>query len=249
MLSICPMRQKPEESSEMISQIVFGEQVNVISESDTWLLVKSRLDGYKGWIDKKLVVKTKRPYDEEIKLHYCLETSYPVMAGDETRLITFGAILPNYDGISFKINGQKFSFSGSAAGAGDLHLIESMIEKLCCKYLYSPYLWGGKTPFGVDCSGFVQTIYRVLGVDLPRDARNQAKKGITLDFTSESMTGDLAYFTTTTNRISHVGVILDNNRIIHASGRVRIDTLDHNGIYNAEIKEYSHRLKVIKRVL
>lgn len=249
LLSVCPMRKKAEESSEMISQIIFGEQVDVLEEQDAWLLVRSRKDQYEGWIDKKLVVKAENPYDEKTPSHYCLEPSYGIMAGEESRLITFGAILPNYDGMSFKINNQKFNYSGTAAKAGELQLTEALIEKLCRKYLNAPYLWGGKTPFGVDCSGFVQTIYRVLGVSLPRDAKDQANEGMTLDFVSESMTGDLAYFTKATNRISHVGIILDDDRIIHASGKVRIDKLDHQGIYNEDEQRYTHRLKIIKRVL
>lgn len=248
-LSICPMRKKAEESSEMISQIVFGEQVNVLQEQESWLFVQSRKDGYKGWIDKKQVTQTLHPYNENSDIHYSLEPSYTIMGGNESRIITFGAILPYYDGMTFKLNGQKFSFSGTAAKPNDLNLTEVLVEKLSRKYLSAPYLWGGKTPFGVDCSGFVQSIYRILGVDLPRDAKDQANVGMTLDFVSESMTGDLAFFTKATNRVSHVGIILEDNRIIHASGKVRIDSLDHQGIYNEEVNKYSHRLKIIKRVL
>ena len=249
MLSICPMRKKPEESSEMISQIVFGEQVNVLSEEESWLYVQCRKDGYKGWIDSKLVSKIEKPYQESSDVHYSLEPSYIVIGESDSIIITLGAFLPHYDGMTFYLNGMKYNFSGTAARPGDLHLTEALVEKLSKKYLNTPYLWGGKTPFGVDCSGFVQTIYRILGVNLPRDAKDQANKGLTVDFVNESMAGDLAFFTKKTNRISHVGIILDDNKIIHASGKVRIDSLDHQGIYNAENQSYTHHLKIIKRVL
>ena len=249
MLSCCPMRKKPEESSEMISQIVFGEQVNVLEEYGSWLYVQCRMDAYKGWIDQKMVVRSDHPYKESKNLHYSLEPTYAINGQSEGRWIAFGSFLPSYDGLTFRINKEKFGFSGAAASPQDLNLTEALVVKLCKKYLNAPYLWGGKTPFGVDCSGFVQTIYRVLGVNLPRDAKDQANYGLTLDFVNESMTGDLAFFTKSTNRISHVGVIIDDNKIIHASGKVRIDNLDHVGIFNPEVQKYTHKLKIIKRVL
>jgi len=249
-LAICPLRKKPDESSEMISQIIFGEQVEVLDNYGSWLYVKSRMDGYEGWADEKLLIAVEKPYDEKSdELHYCLDQSGGVLAGEDSRLITFGAILPHYDGMSIQINGQKFTFHGSAAKAGDLQLTEKLVEKLCRKFLNAPYLWGGKTPFGVDCSGLVQAVYRLLGVHLPRDAKDQVKEGMPIDFIQESMTGDLAFFTKATNRVSHVGVVLENDMIIHASGQVRIDKLDHAGIYNEELGKYTHHLRIIKRVL
>ena len=248
-LSICPIRKKADEASEMISQIIFGEQVDVLDQEGSWLFIKSRMDGYEGWVDEKLLSKTNFPYDDKSSnLYYCLDPSAAVMAGDDSRMVTFGAIMPDFDGISFKLNGEKFTFSGSAARVDDLVLSEALVHKMCRKYLNAPYLWGGKTPFGVDCSGFVQTVYRVLGVKLPRDAKDQAHIGMTIDFFSESMIGDLAYFTKASNRISHVGIILEDDRIIHASGKVRIDRLDHIGIYNEETEKYTHNLRIIKRV-
>lgn len=250
MLSICPVRKKPEESSEMISQIIFGEQVNVLEHKGSWLYIQSRMDMYEGWVDEKLLEPIDDPYDEKsADMYYCLDQSAPIIAGEDSRMITFGAILPEYDGMSFKLNGQKFTFQGAAAKAGDLILTEKQVERLCRKYLNAPYLWGGKTPFGADCSGFVQAIYRVLGVNLPRDAKDQAHEGIDVGFVHESMTGDLAFFTKATNRISHVGIVLDDDKVIHASGQVRIDRLDHDGIYNAETEKYTHKLRIIKRVL
>ena len=116
-------------------------------------------------------------------------------------------------------------------------------------YINSPYLWGGRSPFGIDCSGFVQLVYRMNGIQLPRDASDQAKIGQTLSFIEEAEEGDLAFFDNNEGDIIHVGIMLEDNRIIHASGKVRIDKIDHQGIYNVDTKQYSHRLRIIKAII
>jgi len=116
-------------------------------------------------------------------------------------------------------------------------------------YLNAPYLWGGRSPFGIDCSGFTQVIYKLNGFKLPRDASQQATIGETLSFIEESESGDLAFFDNEEGNIIHVGIMLENNNIIHASGKVRIDKIDHQGIFNSETNTYSHRLRLIKKIL
>mgnify|MGYP003978580471 FL=1 len=115
-------------------------------------------------------------------------------------------------------------------------------------YLNSPYLWGGRTPFGIDCSGFTQMVYRLQGIDLPRDAYQQAEVGTTLSFVEESEAGDLAFFDNAEGKVIHVGIILDNNHIIHASGKVRIDRIDQQGIFNKEEGKHTHKLRLIKSI-
>jgi cell wall-associated NlpC family hydrolase len=116
-------------------------------------------------------------------------------------------------------------------------------------YLNAPYLWGGKTPFGIDCSGFTQMVYKLNGYHLKRDASQQATEGEPLSFIEESEPGDLAFFDNEEGKIIHVGIIMDNNYIIHSSGKVRIDRLDHLGIYNAETNRHTHKLRVIKKMI
>ena len=116
-------------------------------------------------------------------------------------------------------------------------------------YLDAPYLWGGRSPFGIDCSGLVQMTYKLSGIKLPRDAGQQASCGTTINLLSEAQAGDLAFFDNEEGIITHVGIILPNNQIIHASGRVRVDSLDHEGIYNVKKKQYSHKLRLIKRII
>ena len=116
-------------------------------------------------------------------------------------------------------------------------------------YLNSPYLWGGKTPFGIDCSGMVQMVYRLNGYQIQRDASQQAMEGEALSFIEESEPGDLAFFDNEEGRIIHVGIIMEDNHIIHAHGKVRIDRLDHLGIYNVDTKRHTHKLRVIKKII
>lgn len=115
-------------------------------------------------------------------------------------------------------------------------------------YLNAPYQWGGKSPFGIDCSGFTQMVYRLAGYQLKRDASQQVMQGKTVAL-SDAQVGDLAFFTNEAGRITHVGLMLDNNRIMHASGKVRIDTLDEQGIIHHETKQYTHQLNIMKRII
>jgi cell wall-associated NlpC family hydrolase len=125
----------------------------------------------------------------------------------------------------------------------------NMLEKVALRFLHAPYLWGGRSPLGIDCSGFTQVLYKCLGIAIPRDAYQQADIGKTVNFAEEATLGDLAFFQNETGKITHVGMILKDKKIIHSSAMVRIDTFDHFGIFNADTNKYSHQLKIIKRIL
>ena len=144
------------------------------------------------------------------------------------------------------INTAQFEFEGTKAnGIQD----KSKLINTAFLYLNAPYLWGGKTPFGIDCSGFTQMVYKLNGYNLFRDASQQATQGEALSFIEESEPGDLAFFDNEEGNIIHVGIIMENNYIIHASGKVRIDRLDHLGIFNPETQKHTHKLRVIKKVI
>jgi cell wall-associated NlpC family hydrolase len=159
-----------------------------------------------------------------------------------------GSFLPNYKKNNVSFNKNEYIFDGLTVDSSKKNSKNKLIENAYI-YLNAPYLWGGRSPLGIDCSGFTQLLYKLNGVQLPRDASQQAKVGQTLSFVEESEAGDLAFFDNEEGNIIHVGMVLDNNRIIHASGKVRIDRLDHQGIYNVDTHKYSHRLRLIKKII
>ena len=145
-----------------------------------------------------------------------------------------------------EINTSKYSFEGiKVCGQKP----KSDLVKTAFMYLNAPYLWGGKTPFGIDCSGFTQMVYKLNGYSLLRDASQQATQGEALSFIEESEAGDLAFFDNDEGVITHVGIIMEDNYIIHSSGKVRIDRLDHLGIFNPDTQRHTHKLRVIKKYI
>ena len=247
-LSIIPLRNENNDRCEMVSQVLFGEHFEVLGQNKQWSKVKLHYDEYIGWIDTKQFQEISK-VDFEIlskeELKFNLDLVQFVTNDKNLFLpITLGASLSflNID----TINVDKFTFDG--AQISQIKPKTSLIETALL-YLNAPYLWGGKTPFGVDCSGFTQMVYKLNGYKLLRDASQQAGQGEVLSFIEESEPGDLAFFDNDEGKIIHVGILLENNCIIHASGKVRIDRLDHLGIYNETTQKHSHRLRVIKKII
>ena len=160
--------------------------------------------------------------------------------------IPIGSSLPFFENNSFSINQSVFSYDGNIFNK---KLPKKELVSKALLFLNSPYLWGGRTPFGIDCSGFTQMVYRLCGYDLLRDAKDQTKQGEVLSFIEESEAGDLAFFDNEEGNITHVGIIMNDYNIIHAHGKVRIDTLDHSGIYNVDSRKHTHKLRVIKKII
>ncbi len=251
-LSIVPCRLEPADISEMVSQLLFGEIYRVIDERKKWIKIRAMHDGYESWIDRKQHLEIKR--DEFMELEKAPRTFSNDLVSllQEQKSESFfplvlGSVLPNYNSGATHFNTTNFTFDGEIltrprANRDDL-------VNTAYLFLNSPYLWGGRTAFGIDCSGFSQLIYRMCGVDLPRDASQQAEIGDKLSFIEEATPGDLAFFDNTEGRITHVGILLNDNRIIHASGKVRVDRIDHQGIFNDETHTYSHHLRLITQVI
>ncbi len=244
-VSIAPIRSIPSDSSEMITQLIFGEIVELLEEDKQWRKVKSYLDQYEGWVDEKLLSplsdkEMKRWMDEQILLynpHLKLDSD----SGEIT--LTKGAFIVDIQvGDQFNIGKNIYTLMENAMP------VPTEIYFIANSYLNAPYLWGGKTLFGIDCSGLTQMVYRFLNYSLPRDAYQQAEDGQLIEL-QDAVVGDLAFFHNDKGKITHVGIILENDKIIHAHGKVRIDQLDKTGIYNTDKKTYSHALSFVKSYL
>lgn len=251
-LSVVPMRAEASDKAEMVNQILFGETFKILLKEGSWVKVQLDWDLYEGWIDAKqhTAISTDRHKKLlEAENSYCFELCSTAIGQDAYLPLCLGASLPFYDGLHFKFLKEKMLYSGKNIQPKEFALNDKIIEKCAIKYLNAPYLWGGKSPFGIDCSGFTQMVFKLLGKKIKRDAYQQAQEGENVDFILTAKTGDLAFFGNADNKITHVGILLDNTRVIHAHGKVRIDKIDGYGIFDAERKKYSHQLRLIKRML
>jgi cell wall-associated NlpC family hydrolase len=254
-LSVVPCRIEPADTSEMVTQLLFGETVSVYEEKKgSWRRIKTAFDNYSCWIDHKQITIISEEEFEKINSSPFVVCSELISVTQnkttqEYTPIVLGSSLPHFKGNKALINETSFIYEGETISSAIPPSSKNNIINNAFLYLNAPYLWGGRSPFGIDCSGFTQIIYKLNGFSLPRDASQQAEIGQTLSFIEESEAGDLAFFDNDEGNIIHVGIMLDNNRIIHASGCVRIDKIDHQGIYNVDTNTYSHRLRLIKKVL
>ena len=249
--AVIPLRPEPSEKTEMLTQIMFGEHVEIFDTTGNWAQVKNASDGYEGWIDKKTLVDI----SEAEFLMLCQNKNpfvFPELFGRITNernsvyFISGGSILPEFNSndLSFKIGTKLFHLEQMPEKKMDDPRVT--IINTANKYINTPYLWGGKNPFGIDCSGLSQTSYKIAGINIARDASQQAKAGTPVNFLENTKPGDLAFFDNDEGVITHVGILLSQNSIIHASGTVRIDRIDHQGIFNNDLKKYTHKLRVIK---
>lgn len=247
-LAIIPLRSEPSDRSEIVSQVLFGEHFTVLEQNKQWSRIKLQFDDYEGWVDEKQFQNiTENDFNQ-------LSNEAIILNADLIEYITSSNNLllpiPLASSLSFLshpgINKESLDFEGMKISGMKP---KSNVINTAFMYLNAPYLWGGKTPFGIDCSGLTQMVYKLNGYKLLRDASEQATQGEALSFIEESEPGDLAFFDNEEGKIIHVGIIMDDNYIIHASGKVRIDRLDHLGIYNAETNRHTHKLRVIKKII
>ncbi len=249
-LSIIPLRIEASHKSEMVSQLLFGETFSVIKEQKDWLQIECSFDNYQGWMDAAQFHELTEKDYQTITENNCgvaMDLSGTAASGSDSVPIVAGSSLPFFDGMNLKIGKEKFIYNGQSVTADGK--TNALLERVAMRYLNAPYLWGGRSPFGIDCSGFTQLVFKFMNLKLKRDAYLQAEQGVIVNFIEEAVPGDLAFFNNEEGKIIHVGIILKDNKIIHASGKVRLDKLDHFGIHNTSTKKYTHQLKIIKRLL
>lgn len=253
LLPLVPMRASDSECSEMISQLLYGELVEILEVRERWLYVKNIADEYTGWVDRKMI---KTIADKEFEQFSGVKPKplyYPLVECDnndytEKMYLPGGSKLYSDNEIATLDSSKSLSFDPICQIYVN-DMTGSEIIKVAKAYLNAPYLWGGKSILGMDCSGLVQVVFSICGIQLPRDASQQVEKGEVISFLEEAQAGDLAFFENVDGKIIHVGIMINSTQIIHASGWVKIENIDMHGIISSQTGEYTHRLRVIKRLI
>lgn len=234
---VAPVRMVPDHRSEMINQLLFGECCRVIADGkEGWIKIENKFDGYAGWCS--------HPQFEDVDESYYSADNY-MLAADWVNEIVYKGLRMQVP-LGSVVRDIEVNNSWVPARAKKE---AATVREIACKFLNSSYLWGGKSVFGIDCSGFSQSVFKFLDIPLLRDAHQQAAQGELVGFLQEARCGDLAFFDNAEGQIIHVGILLSNQEIIHAAGKVRIDKIDNEGIVNADTGQRSQRLRIIKRFL
>lgn len=231
-VTVAPVRAENSDKAEIVTEMLFGESADILEVNKNWTKIKMHYDEYEGWIDTKQLRLVTEEDLAKRKVTVVTEDFSSVLMKDGKTLLSIGSE------VEFPVVASRRS-----------HDLRESIALAAKEFLNVPYLWGGKSFFAVDCSGFTQLVYKIHDIKLPRDTYQQAEIGVPLTFVEESQPGDLAFFENPEGKIIHVGIMLDNQRIIHASGKVRIDILDSTGIFNKEMNKHTHKLRVIKNLL
>ncbi|WP_167342139.1 C40 family peptidase [Nonlabens sp. SY33080] len=243
-ISIAPLRAEASDKSELVSQVLYGEIFKIIEPRKSWSRIRLAHDKYEGWIDNKQLREIEsEDYHSihQLPKSYCTDLISHVTHEDGSlSTICIGAQISSSAFLGDTFNGEYRDFA---------EIEKSKIVENSLLFLNTSYLWGGRNPLGIDCSGFTQLVYRLNGHSIPRDASQQANIGEALSFIEESEPGDLAFFDNKEGLITHVGVVMQDNYIIHAHGKIRIDRLDQSGIFNVESNSHTHKLRVIKKII
>ena len=252
--SVVPVRTEPREGAEQSTQMIFGELCTVLEQKPRWDRVKLNLDGQEGWVDEKMITPMSddeyRSYSEALSsaATVVFPMAYAVSENNgQTIPLTAGTRLTHYKDGRFEVLGVGFRIDPSLVRVQPYEMNQENLLQAVRFFLNIPYLWGGKNAMGMDCSGFTQTVMALFGKHLLRNASEQATQGEAVASLKEAQAGDLVFFDHEDGKISHVGIVIDPERVIHCSGRVKVEKLDETGIFSAEKGEYTHHLVAIRR--
>lgn len=269
--SVVPVRCEPREGAEQETQLLFGEVCRITETLPRWYKIRNEADGAEGFVDAIMISPMT---DEEYTTYTAalaasharvkLPMTYAVSENNQQTIpLTLGTRLPNYKDGQFSVLGVSFRIDSAAVAAEPLTLSDTTLMQVMRFMLNTPYLWGGKNALGMDCSGMTQTVMSLFGVSLPRNASQQIKCGEEVKSLKQAKAGDLVFFDHADpvsegslphncagdTRITHVGMLLDSERVIHCSGRVKIERIDERGILSTERQGYTHHLAGIRRML
>lgn len=256
--SVVPVRQEPSEGSEQLTQLLFAETCDILQEQPRWKYIRNDADGEEGWVDAKMISLLSEQEEKDylagdFRTLVFMPMAFAVSENNgQTIPLTAGTRLPNYANGEFSLLGVKFRIDPSMVSQ-PVELNEDNLKRVTRFFLNVPYLWGGKNALGMDCSGFTSVIMSLFGHQLPRNASQQVACGEDVPFLQEAHCGDLAFFDhrsreASATNISHVGILLSPEYIIHASGRVKVERIDAAGIISAETAEHTHDLRVLRRL-
>jgi hypothetical protein len=244
-LAVIPLRAEPNERSEQVSQVLFGEAFEITEWAEHWVKIITDIDNYVGWISRLQFAPLGHMAHKNLKNHqppltYRAVTQAWKISDNSVIYLPAGSSLAFLEGTTCKIGGDRFEIIGEI---GENENIATTAKS----FLNAPYLWGGRTHFGIDCSGYTQVVFKLNKIKIKRDASQQAEEGVKVNSLKDVRLGDLAFFNNAEGRITHVGILLNGEHIIHASGKVKIDMIDDDGIYSVGLKRHTHKLHSIKR--
>lgn len=246
-LATIPLRAEASDTSEQVSQVLFGEMFEILEWKEKWVRIITSYDNYPGWIGRLQFIMVGHLAYRRFKqtppplTHRAVTQAWKI-ANNSILYLPIGSSLAFLEGTTCNMGDERFEIIGEI-GENENLAVTAM------SFLNAPYLWGGRTHFGIDCSGFTQAVYKLQGLQLLRDASQQATQGASVDSLNETKLGDLAFFENSEGKVVHVGIMLNHDKIIHASGKVKIDSIDEKGVYSEEMKRYTHKLTSVKRMI
>ena len=252
-VSVMPIRLEPSHRSEQVNELLFGERAEILelNEND-WARIRVELDGYEGWCRLgQLSMVSRKDYRKAAK-HMCASHNSRLAFSKGELWVPLGADLHGLKSGKIIVGAELAKYKGKKLSLKKTKLDTESIKVAAIQYLHAPYRWGGRSIAGIDCSGLTQMAFKLCGKAILRDAAQQATEGVLVDFLQNAQCADLAFFENKDGKIVHVGILLDNQTIIHAtdtSGKVVIDRIDQGGIISVSLKRRTHNLRMVRRVI